>query len=269
MFYIIASDLDGTLLSPTHRLTTYTKETLQLLTARGIHFVFATGRHHVDVAQMRANLGINAYMITSNGARVHNTAGELIFSHNLDEDIAAELFKVAHQDQKILTNVFRHDEWFVNRNRVDQAAFFRASTFKYHVYQQEMLPTDGICKVYFTCNDYHRLLELEQALNECWGDRVNISFSHPVCLEVVAGGVSKGLALQQVVGLLGFQLKDCISFGDGMNDQEMLEMAGKGCIMKNAQQRLKDKLSALEIIGSNKEEAVPLYLRTMYLEELK
>lgn len=55
-----------------HRLTPYAKQTLQLLTARGIHFVFATGRHHVDVAQMRANLEIDAYMITSNGARVHN-----------------------------------------------------------------------------------------------------------------------------------------------------------------------------------------------------
>lgn len=265
MFYIVASDLDGTLLSPAHRLTPYTKETLQLLTKRGIHFVFASGRHHVDVAQMRSNLGIEAYMITSNGARVHNTADELIFSHNLDEDIAAELFRIVHQDPKILTNVFRHDEWFMNRNLDDQENFFHESTFRYHIYQQGMLPTDGICKVYFTCDDYQRLLKLEKVLNDCWGDRVNVSFSLPVCLEVMAGGVSKGHALRQVASLLGYQLKDCISFGDGMNDQEMLEMAGKGCIMQNAQQRLKDKLSALEIIGSNEEEAVSIYLRAMYL----
>ncbi|MBC7176569.1 MAG: HAD hydrolase family protein, partial [Klebsiella pneumoniae] len=32
----------------------------------------------------------------------------------------------------------------------------------------------------------------------------------------------------------------CIAFGDGMNDAEMLSMAGKGCIMANAHQRLKD-----------------------------
>ncbi|WP_176342234.1 HAD hydrolase family protein, partial [Salmonella enterica] len=41
----------GTLLSPDHTLSPYAKETLKLLTARGIHFVFATGRHHVDVGQ--------------------------------------------------------------------------------------------------------------------------------------------------------------------------------------------------------------------------
>ena len=40
--------------------------------------------------------------------------------------------------------------------------------------------------------------------------------------------------------MLGYTLSDCIAFGDGMNDAEMLSMAGKGCIMANAHQRLKD-----------------------------
>ena len=34
-------------------------------------------------------------------------------------------------------------------------------------------------------------------------------------------------------------VKDCIAFGDGMNDVEMLSWAGKGCIMKDADIRLK------------------------------
>lgn len=70
MFHVVASDLDGTLLSPDHTLSPFAKETLKLLTAQGIHFVFATGRHHLDVAQIRDGLGISAFMITSNGACV-------------------------------------------------------------------------------------------------------------------------------------------------------------------------------------------------------
>ena len=73
MYQVVASDLDGTLLSPDHTLSPYAKETLKLLTARGINFVFATGRHHVDVGQIRDNLEIKSYMITSNGARVHES----------------------------------------------------------------------------------------------------------------------------------------------------------------------------------------------------
>ena len=36
MYQVVASDLDGTLLSPDHTLSPYAKETLKLLTARGI-----------------------------------------------------------------------------------------------------------------------------------------------------------------------------------------------------------------------------------------
>jgi HAD superfamily hydrolase (TIGR01484 family) len=67
MYQVVASDLDGTLLSPI--TTVPTQKTLKLLTARGIDFVFATGRHYIDVGQIRDNLGIKSYMITSNGAR--------------------------------------------------------------------------------------------------------------------------------------------------------------------------------------------------------
>lgn len=267
MFHIVASDLDGTLLSPDHRFTPFTKKTLQQLTARGVHFVFATGRHHLDVAQMRDKLKINAYMITSNGARVHNTTDELIFSHNLDEDIADELFNIVYQDQKICTNVFCNDGWFMNRSWANQKEFFRESIFQHQIYRQGMLSTNGIYKVYYTSDDQQRLLMLEKMFNARWGNRVNVSFSLPICLEVMAGGVSKGHALEQVAKLLGYELRDCISFGDGMNDQEMLAMTGKGCIMYNAHQRLKDKLPSLEIIGSNKDEAVSRYLQAMYLEE--
>jgi len=81
----------------------------------------------------------------------------------------------------------------------------------------------------------------------------------------MAGGVSKGHALDQVAKTLGYSLLDAISFGDGMNDKEMLTMAGKGCIMSNSHQRLKDLLPELEVIGTNADEAVARWLRKMYL----
>ena len=265
MYHVVASDLDGTLLSPDHTLTPYAKETLKLLTQRGVHFVFATGRHHIDVAQIRDNLGISAFMITSNGARVHNTEGELIFSHNLDKDIAHDLSLMVHDNPDILTNLYRNDDWFMNRESPEQEEFFRESVFKYQLFEPGLLETDGVCKVYFTSDDHDKLLPLEDAINARWGDRVNVSFSFPTCLEVMAGGVSKGHALEEVAKIIGHSLKECIAFGDGMNDLEMLSMAGKGCIMRNAQQRLKDKLPGLEVIGSNADDAVPHYLRKMFL----
>lgn len=126
MYHIVASDMDGTLLSPAHTLTPFARETLQQLTQLGVNFVFATGRHHIDIAQVRDSLGISAFMITSNGARVHNTAGELIFSHNVDEDIARDLYNIVHNDPDILTNVYRNDDWFMNRESPEQKEFSKS-----------------------------------------------------------------------------------------------------------------------------------------------
>lgn len=75
----------------------------------------------------------------------------------------------------------------------------------------------------------------------------------------------KGHALEAVAKKLGYSLKDCIAFGDGMNDAEMLSMTGKGCIMGSAHQRLKDLHPELEVIGTNADDAVPHYLRKLYL----
>lgn len=193
MYHVVASDLDGTLLSPDHLLTPYAKETLKLLTQRDVHFVFATGRHHIDVAQIRDSLEISAFMITSNGARVHNTEGELIFTHNLDADIARDLYNIEHHNPDILTNVYLNDDWYMNRESPAQKEFFRESVFNYQVFEPALLPTEGVCKVYFTCEDHDKLLILEEAINARWGDRVNVSFSFPTCLEVMGAGYPKAM----------------------------------------------------------------------------
>ncbi|MCT8342750.1 MULTISPECIES: sugar/pyridoxal phosphate phosphatase YigL [Photorhabdus] len=264
MYHIVASDLDGTLLSPDHKLTSYTKETLNLLTNKGIHFIFATGRHHVDVAQIRDVLGIDAYMITSNGARVHNAMGELVFSHNVEPEIVHDLCLMEFDNADILTNYYCHDHWYMNRECPEQKEFFQESVFHYQLFERDNFKTDDVCKVYFTCEDHDLLVVLEEKIKTRWGDRVNVSFSLRNCLEVMAGGVSKGHALERVAQSMGYKLSDCIAFGDGMNDFEMLTVAGKGCIMQDAHQRLKDILPEMEVIGSNADDAVSHYLCEMY-----
>ncbi len=76
----------------------------------------------------------------------------------------------------------------------------------------------------------------------------------------MAAGVSKGRALEQVAKLKGFDLDDCIAFGDGMNDVEMLSVVKKGLVMADAHPKVKAALPNLEVIGSNTDDAVAHYL---------
>lgn len=265
MFYsIVATDLDGTLLAPNHQLTDFAKKILRLLNTVKVYLVFATGRHYNNVISILNNLNINIYTITANGSRVYNPDGKLIDSYNLDPEIVHDLLSIMEDDPEIIINIFKNNEWLINKYKHNQKPFLKNWGLNYKIYQRNTLSYQYINKIFFTSNNHQKLVFLEKELNMRWGCYVSISFSFLTCLEVVSVGISKGYALKKVANLLGYELQDCISFGDSMNDKEMLDMAGKGCIMYNAQQRLKDALPDLEVIGSNKNDAVPCYLKYIY-----
>ena len=62
--------------------------------------MFATGRHYIDVGQIRDNLGIRSlHDHLQLGAR-NDGEGKQILLHNLDRDIAADLFEMMRNDPK-------------------------------------------------------------------------------------------------------------------------------------------------------------------------
>lgn len=260
MYKIVASDLDGTLLTPDHQIAPYTKQVLNRLHNQGEHFVFATGRHHVDVATIRTKVGIPAFMITSNGARVHDANDELVFSHNVEPKIVKELVDMVKGDETVTIHIYRDDEWLLSRFDEDLEKYHKESGFSAQLFDVDNPPVDNVAKIFFIRYDHEYLVNYEQTFNETFGETISVAFSTPFCLEVMGAGVSKGAALQEVARLKGYKLEDCIAFGDGMNDVEMLSMAGKGLVMQTAQQRVKDALPNNEVIGSHADEAVAHYL---------
>ncbi|WP_152557122.1 HAD hydrolase family protein, partial [Photobacterium sanctipauli] len=83
---------------------------------------------------------------------------------------------------------------------------------------------------------------------------------------VMDAGVSKGHALEAVAKEKGYALADCIAFGDGMNDVEMLSMAGKGLVMGTSHEKVKRALPENEVIGACQDEAVAHYLTELLLK---
>ena len=101
-------------------------------------------------------------------------------------------------------------------------------------------------KVFFIARTPADLVELEQRLRQDFGEKISLTYSTPICLEVMNKNVSKATALAQVVQARDYGLQDCIAFGDGMNDVEMLSEVGKGYIMGNADPRLIKNCPQLE-----------------------
>lgn len=258
MYKVIVSDLDGTLLTPAHIVSEQTKVTIHKLLKQGKKFIIATGRHNVDVEAIRKTIDAEIYLITSNGARVHNNKGELIYSKNVPVDIAQKMAEIT-LPETIQTNIYRDDEWFVDKPNPEILNFSQDSTFSYQVTDLVTLDKAGIAKFFF-CGPHQDLVRLAAEINAQYSTQLNVSFSLPECLEVMDINVNKAQALTEVLKVKGFSMADTIAFGDGMNDIEMLQAVDKGLLMGNASSMLKAALPDFEMIGDSAADGVALYL---------
>ncbi|MEG9489837.1 Cof-type HAD-IIB family hydrolase [Mannheimia indoligenes] len=264
-FRAIISDLDGTLLNAHHKIGDFTIDTLEKLSQKGVDIFLATGRNYPDVSHIISKMNVkNAMLVTSNGARANNLDGKKIVSHYLPEDIAVELMNINFDDKNVCLNSYQGDEWFINKEIPQLKHFHQESGFGYQVADFSNHHGRETEKVFFIGKTVEALIPIENYIRETYGDRVQMTYSALLCLEVMAKGVCKANALEELVKLRGYKLQDCIAFGDGMNDIEMLNLAGKGCLMANADPRLKLALPSNEVIGYNKDEAVASYIRATF-----
>ncbi len=263
MYKLIVCDLDGTLLTPEHRLGEYSRSVLARLREQGTDVMLASGRHFQDIRLLSEQLGGNGCLISSNGAAVHDRQARLLHRTALDPECVRFLvgdpaFRGVH------VNVFRSEDWLVERAEPDLLRYHQASGFRYRVTDLGAMEPDDVLKIFFF-GEPSELKRLERLVLERFGDRLSSTFSLPVTLEFMAGGVSKGAALARVAESMGIALAEVIAFGDGMNDQEMLNRVGTGIRMANADPRLKAALPHLEEIGSNRDESVARYLEDVFL----
>ncbi|MGI9275947.1 MAG: Cof-type HAD-IIB family hydrolase [Endozoicomonas sp.] len=267
MYPVVVSDLDGTLLNQNHELAPRTLDVIRRLSAQGTKFVFATGRHHVDVKDFREQLGIKMYMITCNGARVHNPEDEAIIRHDVYPEHVGPLVALGRQyKEQVFTSVYQEDNWFVEQYFEKMEEFSDENGFHYTMINLDDVPTKAVAKVFYMAEDHESLLQLEKDILEQFGEQVSVTFSLPNCLEVMAPGVCKGVALAEVLKLKGYEFKDTVAFGDGLNDYEMLAEVGKGLLMGNADQRLRAKLPDNEVIGHCNDDAVADYLEKQLMQ---
>ncbi|MDH2998731.1 hypothetical protein A1D22_02695 [Pasteurellaceae bacterium LFhippo2] len=264
-FRAIISDLDGTLLNADHRIGDFTIETLEKLASKGVDIFLATGRNYADVKHIISKVNVkDAILVTSNGARGNNLAGELLANYHIPEQLANQLIRLPYDPSRICLNTYQGDEWFISKDIEQFKKYHQDSGFMYQVVDFNKHHGKLTEKVLFIGKTPEDLLPIEQHIKQHFGDQLHITYSTPVCLEMMHKGVCKANTLAKLIQNRGYSLSDCIAFGDGMNDFEMLSQVGKGCIMENADPRLKESLPNNEIIGHHRDQAVANYLRTIF-----
>jgi len=261
---LVVADMDGTLLNADHKLTPHTISTVQLLVAQGVEFILATGRHYEDVYLMAQQLGVEACLITSNGARVHNFQGHVLYENTMPANLVDKVLK-ASRGFELHRNVYQQDLWLVEEPHEALLAIHDQSGFRYQMADFSNMDLSHVDKIYFTA-EHEKLVPLEALLSSQFSDVLSVTFTSPEYLEVMNFGVSKAQALTKLLKLKGMTAEQTLAFGDGMNDVSMLQLAGNGVVMENASEMVKQQLPNCLRASSNAQEGVALFLQQNLLD---
>jgi hypothetical protein len=256
---VIISDLDGTLLNHEHRISEYTKTVFQALHRKNYLLIVATGRHHLDALPIVDTLGCPVYLITSNGARIHSPQRELLFSHDISSKAIRSVLDL-EIDEEFTTVLFKENVWLTNKHDVVLNSAQTELNYLPELVNFDTLDDFSAIKLFFTHTRHSKLIALRDKIIAKYPDNFNHAFSLPLCLEFNDKSVDKSIAIAQVLEIENFNFQQSISFGDGYNDEKMLNACVFGLVMGNAPDSLKNKLSHLEVIAANDSDGVARFL---------
>lgn len=268
---VIASDLDGTLLTPDKQVTSFTREILAKAVSRGVHFVPCTGRPFDAVPQSVRELPGVEYVIASNGAAVYSVSlGRRIYERLLNEETVEKILQLP-LPQEIATEVLVEGIPYTEERYIADPARFGATEYGIQYIKEtrrgladirsflreHRAQTDGIN---FICADPALREQLAGRLCEqC--QEITLTSSVPHLIEVSHRQSDKGQTLLWLLSALKLSPEEAMAFGDAENDIPMLCAVRYGIAMENAAEHCKE--AAFAVTGSNTEDGVARKIQEM------
>lgn len=264
-YKLVICDMDGTLLTSNHTISEYSKNIISKLNEKGIIFVIATGRPYLDAKFFKNQLGLKSFLVTSNGAVVHNENDEEIISEKISEKYVNKILDFEVDKKEYHRNIYKNGNWYIEYKIEGLDEFHAESGFPYKIENFDRFKNHDITKFFYLAKE-NKIEVLEHRLREEFSEDLTITLSSSFCIELLKKGTNKGNTIKKIATYLNIPLENIVAFGDGLNDYEMLSIVGRGFIMDNANPRLKEKLPELEIIGNCNEDGVAKKLEKIFLQ---
>ena len=264
---VLALDLDGTLTNDQKLVTPRTRAALDAAIAKGVTVVLASGRPTAGIQPLAKELGLDqkgGCILAYNGGKIVDcTTGETLYQKQLDAALVPELCAfAAAQDVAILTYDQRG---IVCERPQDEWARKECITTKLEMYGVDDLAAYvdyPVCKMLITL-DPARRDEVCAAGQAQFAGRADLYPSSPFFIEAVPLGVAKDASLAALLERLGLGRENLMACGDGLNDRSMIQYAGVGVAMQNAEQPVKDVADYVTAADNNHDgvaEAVEKYI---------
>ena len=239
---ILVLDIDGTLTNSKKEITEATKRGIWNILQHGHKVILASGRPTPGMRGCEEELELKkygGYLLSFNGARIVDCkTGEVVYQRTLPLSIVPGLYEFAkangcglitYQGEGVIS-AFEPDKY------VQLEARINGIPIKVVTAPEEIAPA------------------LEKQLQEKYSDVASIYRSEPYFIEIMPKDVNKATSLDHMLEGMGLTRENAICCGDGYNDISMIEYAGTGVAMGNAQPAVKD--AADYITGTNDEDGL-------------
>ncbi|QQZ08239.1 Cof-type HAD-IIB family hydrolase [Heyndrickxia vini] len=263
--FLIALDLDGTLLTDDKIISERTLKTIKKLQQEGHIVMISTGRPFRSSVKYYHELELNTPIVNFNGAFVHhpkdanwglyhspmslNVAKEIVEScnqyhiHNIVAEVLDNVYLHYH-DAKLL-DVFNMGNPKITTGNLGEFLTDNPTSMLIHAEEKDVpYIREHLSEVHAEVIDHRR-----------WGAPWHI-------IEIVKSGLNKAVGIERVAKHYNIEQKNIIAFGDEDNDLEMIEYAGIGVAMGNGIKQLKD--IANEVTFSNMDDGVSVFLEDFF-----
>jgi hypothetical protein len=237
---LIAIDLDGTSLrhvGDDHFFSERVHAAVQAAMACGVRVSIATGRGVPATRVFWRQLSTNAPCICAQGGHIYDFATEQsLFSVTLARDLACELIGFEHKHPAWHAVLYRGEDVFISHRRYGDMFYDLVGLGP--IVQPDLCaelqahkPEPDKVLFILPAEETPRALQI---MREFVGARANTVQSHALFVEVNPLGADKGSALARLAGMLGVAQTNVMAIGDQGNDATMVQWAGLGVAMGNA-----------------------------------
>lgn len=261
-------DLDGTLFNDQKKLTRSTKEMIRHILNENTPIMIATGRHYHYVKNCFHEFSSDKlYLSTNNGAMLTRLKDEKVIQINQVtyqqlRDLENFLMAVPLEAIHVYVNPFIEKKDIIITKHNNAGDLSKISVdFERITYTNSISECSNVLSVVLSGD----LLTLRELLKKI-PPAVQTSMQYHILefsdqhgiLEFMAKGANKWNSANTLVNYYSIPVCDVVSFGDNVNDRELLMHSGVGIAMKNADpaiQKLADGVTDF----TNQEDGVQKY----------
>lgn len=239
---MIATDVDGTLVSHGRSIPQENLSAIRRAQQKGVIFTIASGRFPENLFLLMRDAGIRCPIIGANGGRVIDEDGRVISQHLMNTASAMRVLDIItafgadyflFAPLAICTpraEVIHHSE-LSQRERLKPLGF----TYYHGANEARALCGSAVLKFYIC--DNVPLAPIREALQGV--PDILITRSSPANIEVMPAGVDKGMGVREFAQRCGVPLSHVMALGDEENDIPMIAITGYGTAMGNASDPVK------------------------------